>query len=62
MLGEQQALQAAASGFPVVIAKSDHANRTTQRGAHPTDLMLQYFLSRRVQIYSIAIGPLAGPH
>ena len=51
MLGEQQALQAAASGFPVVIA-----NPTMPIGPHngnltPPTLMLQYFLSRRVQIY-----------
>src|SRR5499427_3690187 len=51
MLGEQQALQAAASGFPVVIA-----NPTMPIGLHngnftPPTLMLQYFLSRRVQIY-----------
>jgi dihydroflavonol-4-reductase len=51
MLGEQQALQAAASGFPVVIA-----NPTMPIGPHngnltPPTLMLQYFLKRRVQIY-----------
>ena len=51
MLGEQHALQAAASGFPVVIA-----NPTMPIGPHngnltPPTLMLQYFLSRRVQIY-----------
>ena len=51
MLGEQQALQAAASGFPVVIA-----NPTMPIGPHngsltPPTLMLQYFLSQRVQIY-----------
>jgi dihydroflavonol-4-reductase len=51
MLGEQQALQAAAAGFPVVIA-----NPTMPIGPHtgnltPPTLMLQYFLSRRVQIY-----------
>ncbi len=51
MLAEQRALQAAASGFPVVIA-----NPTMPIGPHdgsltsPT-LMLQHFLSRRVQIY-----------
>ena len=49
MLGEQHALQAAASGFPVVIA-----NPTMPIGPHngnltPPTLMLQYFLSRRVQ-------------
>ena len=46
MLGEQQALQAAASGFPLVIA-----NPTMPIGPHngnftPPTLMLQYFLSR----------------
>jgi dihydroflavonol-4-reductase len=51
MLGEQQALQAAASGFPFVIA-----NPTMPIGPHngnltPPTLMLQYFLKRRVQIY-----------
>jgi dihydroflavonol-4-reductase len=51
MLGEQRALQAAASGFPVVIA-----NPTMPIGPHngnltPPTLMLQYFLKRRVQIY-----------
>src|SRR5215468_10913231 len=51
MLGEQQALQAAASGFPVVIA-----NPTMPIGPHhgnltPPTLMLQYFLKRRVQFY-----------
>jgi len=51
MLGEQQALHAATSGFPVVIA-----NPTMPIGPHngnltPPTLMLQYFLSRRVQFY-----------
>jgi len=51
MLGEQYALKAAASGFPVIIA-----NPTMPIGPHngnltPTTLMLQYFVSRRVQIY-----------
>jgi nucleoside-diphosphate-sugar epimerase len=51
MLGEQHALQAAASGFPVVIA-----NPTMPIGPHngnltPPTSMLQYFLSRRVQFY-----------
>ena len=46
MLGEQQALQAAALGFPIVIA-----NPTMPIGPHngnltPPTLMLQYFLSR----------------
>jgi dihydroflavonol-4-reductase len=51
MLAERQALQAAASGFPVVIA-----NPTMPIGPHrgnvtPPTAMLQYFLSRRIQIY-----------
>jgi dihydroflavonol-4-reductase len=50
-LAERRALQAAASGFPVVIA-----NPTMPIGPHygnltPPTLMLQYFLKRRVQIY-----------
>jgi dihydroflavonol-4-reductase len=48
---EQSALQAAASGFPVVIA-----NPTMPIGPHhgnltPPTLMLQHFQARRVQIY-----------
>jgi dihydroflavonol-4-reductase len=51
MLGEQYALKAAASGFPVIIA-----NPTMPIGSHngnltPPTLMLQYFARRRVQIY-----------
>jgi dihydroflavonol-4-reductase len=51
MLAEQHALDAAACGFPVVIA-----NPTMPIGPHngsltPPTLMLQYFLSQRVQIY-----------
>jgi dihydroflavonol-4-reductase len=51
MLAEQRAVQAAASGFPVVIA-----NPTMPIGPHQGDLtpptsMLQYFRGRRVQIY-----------
>ena len=51
MLAEQKALQAAASGFPVVIA-----NPTMPIGPHggnltPPTLMLQHFLTRRIQIY-----------
>ncbi len=51
MLAEQRALQAAASGFPVVIA-----NPTMPIGPHngsltPPTLMLQYFSGRRVQMY-----------
>jgi dihydroflavonol-4-reductase len=51
LLAEQLALQAAAFGFPVVIA-----NPTMPIGPHygnltPPTLMLRYFLNRRVQIY-----------
>jgi dihydroflavonol-4-reductase len=51
ILAEQSALQAAASGFPVVIA-----NPTMPIGPHhgnltPPTLMLQYFLGRRIQFY-----------
>jgi dihydroflavonol-4-reductase len=51
LLAEQRALQAAASGFPVVIA-----NPTMPIGPHygnltPPILMLRYFLYRRIQIY-----------
>ena len=50
-LAEQRALQAAASGFPVVIA-----NPTMPIGPHygnltPPTLMLRYFINRRVQLY-----------
>ena len=51
LLAEQRALQAAASGFPVVIA-----NPTMPIGPHygnltPPTLMLRYFINRRVQVY-----------
>jgi dihydroflavonol-4-reductase len=51
LLAEQLALDAAAAGFPVVIA-----NPTMPIGPHygnltPPTLMLQYFVHRRVQIY-----------
>ena len=50
-LAEQLALQAAASGFPVVIA-----NPTMPIGPHygnltPPTLMLRHFLNRRIQLY-----------
>jgi len=51
MLGEQQALQAAASGFPVVIANPTMPIGRPNGNLTPPTLMLQYFLSRRVQIY-----------
>ena len=48
---EQRALQAAAYGFPVIIA-----NPTMPIGPHygnltPPTLMLRYFINRRVQVY-----------
>jgi dihydroflavonol-4-reductase len=51
MIAEQRAFQAAASGFPVVIA-----NPTMPIGAHhrnltPPILMIRHFLSKRIQIY-----------
>ena len=50
MLAEQRALQAAASGFSVVIA-----NPTMPVGPHryltPPTEMLRYFLNRRIQVY-----------
>jgi dihydroflavonol-4-reductase len=51
LLAEQSALQAAASGFPVVIA-----NPTMPIGPHhgnltPPTLMLRHFHARRIQIY-----------
>jgi len=51
LLAEKLALEAAASGFPVVIA-----NPTMPIGPHygnltPPTLMLRYFLHRRIQIY-----------
>jgi len=51
MLGEQQALQAAASGFPVVIANPTMPIGPPNGNLTPPTLMLQYFLNRRVQIY-----------
>ena len=51
LAAEQRALQAAASGFPVVIA-----NPTMPIGPHygnltPPTLMLRYFINRRIQLY-----------
>jgi dihydroflavonol-4-reductase len=50
MLAEQRALQAAASGVPIIIA-----NPTMPIGPHrnltPPTAMLRYFLNRRVQLY-----------
>ena len=50
MLAEQRALQAAALGFPLIIA-----NPTMPIGPHrnltPPTAMLRYFLNRRIQVY-----------
>jgi dihydroflavonol-4-reductase len=50
MLAEQGALQAAASGFPIIVA-----NPTMPIGPHrnltPPTAMLRYFLNRRIQLY-----------
>jgi len=51
LLAEQSALQAAATGFPIVIA-----NPTMPIGPHhgsltPPNLMLQHFFARRIQFY-----------
>src|SRR5499427_9370445 len=51
MLGEQQALQAAASGFPVVIPNPPMPIGPHNGSLTPSTFMLQYFLRRRVQIY-----------
>jgi nucleoside-diphosphate-sugar epimerase len=51
MMGEQQALRAAASGFPVVIANPTMPIGPPNGNLTPPTLMLQYFLKRRVQIY-----------
>src|SRR5262249_409706 len=51
MLGEQKALQAAASGFPAVIANPTMPIGPPNGNLTPPTLMLQYFLGRRVQIY-----------
>jgi dihydroflavonol-4-reductase len=51
LLGEQLALQAAASGFPVVIASPTMPIGPHYGNLTPPTLMLRHFLNRRVQIY-----------
>jgi dihydroflavonol-4-reductase len=51
LLAEQRASQAAASGFPVVIASPTMPIGPHYGNLTPPTLMLQYFLSRRVQLY-----------
>ena len=51
MIAEQRAFQAAASGFPVVIANPTMPIGCHHRNLTPPVLMLRYFLSRRIQIY-----------
>ena len=51
LLAEQLASQAAASGFPVVIASPTMPIGPHYGNLTPPTLMLQYFLNRRIQIY-----------
>jgi dihydroflavonol-4-reductase len=51
MIAEQRAFQAAASGFPVVIANPTMPIGSHHRNLTPPIVMLRYFLSRRIQIY-----------
>jgi dihydroflavonol-4-reductase len=51
LLAEQRALQAAASGFPVVIANPTMPIGPYYGNLTPPTLMLQYFLNRRIQLY-----------
>jgi dihydroflavonol-4-reductase len=51
LLAEQRASQAAASGFPVVIASPTMPIGPHYGNLTPPTSMLQYFLSRRVQLY-----------
>jgi dihydroflavonol-4-reductase len=51
MIAEQQAFQAAASGFPVVIANPTMPIGPHDRNLTPPTVMLRYFLSRRIQVY-----------
>jgi dihydroflavonol-4-reductase len=51
LLGEQLALQAAASGFPVVIASPTMPIGPHYGNLTPPTLMLRHFLNRRIQIY-----------
>ena len=51
LLAEQKASQAAAKGFPVVIASPTMPIGRHYGNLTPPALMLQYFLNRRVQLY-----------
>ena len=51
LFAEQRALQAAASGFPVLIASPTMPIGPHHGNLTPPTLMLQHFLNRRVQIY-----------
>jgi dihydroflavonol-4-reductase len=51
LLGEQLALQAAASGFPVVIASPTMPIGPHYGNLTPPTLMLRHFVNRRIQIY-----------
>ena len=51
LFAEQRALQAAASGLPVVIASPTMPIGPHHGNLTPPTLMLQHFLNRRVQIY-----------
>jgi dihydroflavonol-4-reductase len=51
LIAQQRALEAAASGLPVVIANRTMPIGITFRNLTPPALMLQYFISRRLQLY-----------
>ena len=51
LLAEQKAWQAAAAGFPVVIASPTMPIGPHYGNLTPPTLMLQYFLNRRIQLY-----------
>ena len=51
LMAEKRALEAAASGLPVVIANPTMPIGTTGRNLTPPALMLKYFIGRRLQLY-----------
>ena len=51
LMAEKRALEAAASGLPVVIANPTMPIGSHHRNLTPPILMLQYFLRRRIQMY-----------
>jgi dihydroflavonol-4-reductase len=51
LMAEKHALEAAASGLPVVIANPTMPIGTTCRNLTPPALMLKYFIGRRLQLY-----------